>query len=132
MNLPLVIAIVVLLTLATWLVLVTVIWLNRPRREDVLAALPLVPELVPFLRSIRADPATPVRSRLAVGIVVAYLRSPIDLIPDLLPGIGAVDDLVLVGVALRGVARRVGVEVVRASWTGSEAGFAALRRLAGI
>src|SRR5512139_812634 len=57
------------------------------------------------------DPRTPWYARLLAGIVVAYAFSPIDLIPDFIPVLGYLDDLLLVplGVmlALRMVPRDV-------------------------
>ena len=48
------------------------------------------------------DPRTPWYARLIAGCVVAYALSPIDLIPDFIPIIGYVDDLIIVplGIAL--------------------------------
>ncbi len=48
------------------------------------------------------DPRTPWYARVTVGLVLAYLASPIDLIPDFVPVLGYLDDLVLVpaGIAL--------------------------------
>ena len=50
-----------------------------------------------FALSIAArDPRTPRRARLLALVVAAYALSPIDLIPDAIPVLGLVDDLVLV------------------------------------
>ncbi len=48
------------------------------------------------------DPRTPWYAKLIVAAVVAYALSPIDLIPDFIPIIGYLDDLILVplGIAL--------------------------------
>lgn len=48
------------------------------------------------------DPRVPWYARLLAGVVVAYAFSPIDLIPDIIPVIGYLDDLILVplGIAL--------------------------------
>ena len=48
------------------------------------------------------DPRTPLAAKLVAGIVVAYALSPIDLIPDFIPVLGLLDDIILVplGVAL--------------------------------
>jgi uncharacterized membrane protein YkvA (DUF1232 family) len=123
------IAIVLLLVLVTWFALVALIWHNRPPLEHVLPVLPLVPDLVSLVRGVRSDPSTPGRSRLALGALLLYLRSPIDLLPDLLPGIGSVDDLILAGVVLRRQAGRVGTDALRSHWPGSDEGFELLRRL---
>jgi uncharacterized membrane protein YkvA (DUF1232 family) len=127
-----VVVVIALVVIVSWLLLVTLLWLNRPPLEYVLAALPLVPDVTRFVRSARSDPAMPGRSRLALGALLLYLRSPIDLLPDLLPGIGTVDDLILAGVVLRRVARRVGVPALRAHWPASDADFDLLCRLARI
>ena len=51
---------------------------------------------------VARDPRTPLAARLVAGAVAAYALSPIDLIPDVIPVLGLLDDLVLVplGVAL--------------------------------
>lgn len=48
------------------------------------------------------DPRVPWYARLFVGVVVAYAFSPIDLIPDPIPVLGYLDDLVLIplGIAI--------------------------------
>jgi uncharacterized membrane protein YkvA (DUF1232 family) len=48
------------------------------------------------------DPRTPWTAKVLVGLVVAYVLSPIDLIPDFVPALGYLDDLILVplGIAL--------------------------------
>jgi uncharacterized membrane protein YkvA (DUF1232 family) len=127
-----VVVVVVLVVIVAWLLLVTLLWLNRPPLEYVLAALPLVPDVTRFVRSARSDPAMSGRSRLALGALLLYLRSPIDLLPDLLPGIGTVDDLILSGVVLRRVARRIGMPALRSHWPGSDADFDLLCQLARI
>lgn len=42
------------------------------------------------------DPRTPLAARLVAGAVAAYALSPIDLIPDFIPVLGLVDDLLIV------------------------------------
>jgi uncharacterized membrane protein YkvA (DUF1232 family) len=48
------------------------------------------------------DPRLPVCAKIIIGLVVAYALSPIDLIPDFIPVLGYLDDLVLLplGIAL--------------------------------
>jgi uncharacterized membrane protein YkvA (DUF1232 family) len=53
-------------------------------------------------------------------VLGAYLASPIDLIPDFLPGIGQLDDLVIVAFALDQMLNRVPEEVVRSHWDGDD------------
>ncbi len=42
------------------------------------------------------DPRTPLSAKILIGITVGYLLSPIDLIPDFIPVLGLLDDLVVV------------------------------------
>jgi len=48
------------------------------------------------------DPQVPVAAKLVAGMVAAYALSPIDLIPDFIPVVGYLDDVILVplGIAL--------------------------------
>ncbi len=56
-------------------------------------------DLVAVFRAAR-DPRTPWIARLVAGVVVAYALSPIDLIPDIIPVLGLLDDLLLVPLGL--------------------------------
>jgi uncharacterized membrane protein YkvA (DUF1232 family) len=63
---------------------------------------------------------------------LGYLALPIDLVPDFLPGIGQLDDAVVVGLALRLVVRRGGLEIVHEAWPGPEASLTLVLRAAGL
>jgi uncharacterized membrane protein YkvA (DUF1232 family) len=115
-----------------WLLLVGFLWLHRPSRAVAGPALRLVPDLVRLVRRLLADPGTPTSVRIALAGLLAYLLSPIDLIPDFLPVVGAADDLIIAAVVLRWAGRRVGLDNLRAKWSGDSAGFDLLRRLIGI
>jgi uncharacterized membrane protein YkvA (DUF1232 family) len=56
-------------------------------------------DLVAVFRAAQ-DPRTPWIARLVAGVVVAYALSPIDLIPDFIPVLGLLDDLLLVPLGL--------------------------------
>ena len=58
------------------------------------------------------DPRTPWHARFVAGLVVAYALSPIDLIPDFVPVLGYVDDLVLVPLGLLLAVRLIPPEVL--------------------
>jgi len=51
-----------------------------------------------------------------VAIAALWVISPIDLIPEFLPVIGPLDDVLVVALALRYAARRIPVEVLREAW----------------
>ena len=52
-------------------------------------------------------PAAPAWLKVGAALVVAYLISPIDLIPDAIPFVGLLDDIVLVPLAIRWLLGRV-------------------------
>jgi uncharacterized membrane protein YkvA (DUF1232 family) len=60
-------------------------------------------------------PLAPSWLKWGTAAIVLYLVSPIDLIPDALPFLGAVDDLVLVPLAIRWLLRRLPPEISAAS-----------------
>lgn len=77
-----------------------------------------LPDCAILIRRLRRDPRVPRRARLAVGFALVWVLSPIDLIPEFLPVIGPLDDIVVVALALRWAARRVPRQVVLEAWPG--------------
>jgi uncharacterized membrane protein YkvA (DUF1232 family) len=75
-----------------------------------------LPACLTLLRRLRADPRVPRRAKLAVLVAGLWVLSPIDLIPEFLPVIGPLDDVVVVALALRYAARQVPLEVLYAAW----------------
>lgn len=63
--------------------------------------------------------------------LLGWILSPIDLIPEFIPVLGPLDDVVVAVVAMRYVRRRVGVEDLQTRWSGSDQGFALLLRVIG-
>lgn len=112
-----------------WLVLVALIWLHRPSRHLAGAALRLLPDMLRMLRALVGDPATPRTERWLLIGLFAWLASPIDLLPEFLPGIGPLDDIVVAAIVLRFVSRRLGRDYLRAHWPGNDDGFALVERL---
>lgn len=53
------------------------------------------------------DPRTPVIAKVVAGLVAAYALSPIDLIPDFIPVLGQVDDLIIVPLGIIAVVRLI-------------------------
>jgi len=118
--------------LLAWVALVVALVLARPRGALLTEALRLLPDVLRLIRRLAADPNLPRGVRIRLGALLVYLASPIDLIPDFIPVLGYADDAIIVIAVLRSVARRAGVSAVRAHWPGTDDGFAALARLAGL
>ena len=59
------------------------------------------------------DPRTPWYAKMAAGLVAAYALSPIDLIPDFIPIVGYLDDLVIVPLGIWIAVRLVPADLMR-------------------
>jgi uncharacterized membrane protein YkvA (DUF1232 family) len=127
-SVEVVIAIVVGLLLV-WALLLIVFWLLRPRDVSVRELLGVIPDVLRLLRSLIGDGSVPVDVRIVLIGLIAWIVSPIDLIPEFIPGLGPLDDVIVAIVAMRYVRRRVGLEALRDRWVGSEDGFALLARV---
>ncbi|GGQ49607.1 YkvA family protein [Couchioplanes azureus] len=101
---------------ASWALLVVLARRLPPGVLRDLAA--FIPDCVTTVRRLRKDPRVPRRARVAIVIAGLWLASPIDLIPEFLPVIGPLDDIVVVALALRYAGRQVPREVLLAAWPG--------------
>ena len=115
--------------LLLWLVLVLLLWRARPGEGGAREALRLLPDVVRLVRRLAADRGLPRGVRVRLWLLLVYLLSPIDLVPDFLPVIGYADDVVVVAWALRAVVRRAGSEALERHWPGTPAGLAVVTRL---
>jgi uncharacterized membrane protein YkvA (DUF1232 family) len=77
-----------------------------------------LPAGVTLARRLRADPRVPWQAKAAVVLAGLWVLSPVDLLPEFLPVIGPLDDVVVVALALRYAARRVPREVLLEAWPG--------------
>ena len=59
------------------------------------------------------DSRTPWYAKVTAGLVAAYALSPIDLIPDFIPVVGYLDDLVIVPLGIWIVVKLVPVDLMR-------------------
>lgn len=118
--------------LIAWLALAIYLLTHRPEEGSAREALRVLPDTIGLLRRLAADRTLSGGVRLRLWFLLAYLLSPIDLVPDFLPVIGYLDDVVIVGVALRSVIRRAGPDALRQHWRGSDKGLVALWRVAGL
>jgi uncharacterized membrane protein YkvA (DUF1232 family) len=127
-----VVAAIVLGLLVCWLTLLLVLWRLRPRSGVATEALRAVPDVVRLTHRLARDRSLPRSLRVWLWLLLAYLASPIDVVPDFIPVIGYADDAVIVALVLRAVVRRAGRDAVTNHWPGSPDGLRAVQRLAGI
>jgi uncharacterized membrane protein YkvA (DUF1232 family) len=88
-----------------------------------------VPDCVVLFKRLLHDPRVPRRVKIAIALLIPYLASPIDLIPDFIPVIGQIDDAMLVLIAIAYVAKSAGSGVIEELWPGSERGMRAILAL---
>lgn len=121
--------------LLVYLVLRGLLWRYARRHPDTVTlrdALRLLPDLIRLLRRLAADRAMPRGVRIRLGLLLIYLVSPIDLVPDFVPVIGYADDAVIVAPVLRSAVRRAGADALARDWPGTPQGLALIQQLAGI
>lgn len=92
----------------------------------------LLPDLVRLISRLARDKSLPRGVRVRLWLLLCYLVSPLDLIPDFIPVVGYADDAVIVALALRSVVRRAGAEPLERHWPGTPNGLSVVRRLAGL
>ncbi|GGR89946.1 hypothetical protein GCM10010169_37760 [Micromonospora fulviviridis] len=102
--------------LASWALLVLLARRLPPGILRDLAA--FIPDCLTTVRRLRRDPRVPRRAKAAIVFAGLWLASPIDLIPEFLPVIGPLDDIVVVALALRYAGRQVPRQVLLDAWPG--------------
>ncbi len=117
--------------IAAWLVLIVVLVVARPDGATLTDAARVLPDTVGMLRRLVRDPEVPRPARVTVWLLVGYLLSPIDLIPDFIPVIGYADDAIVAAAALRRIVRTAGPDAISRNWNGSPVGLEVVHRLAG-
>jgi uncharacterized membrane protein YkvA (DUF1232 family) len=101
--------------------------LARSRQELALEAVMLLPNIVKLLSRLMRDHRVPIRRKIFIGAVLGYVISPVDLIPDFVIGIGRLDDIVLVSLAIDHLMSGAEEEIVREHWDGTEDGLDLIR-----
>ena len=114
--------------LALYAVLVLVLVLTG-RRSQAAEVARFVPDCAVLLHRLVRDPRVPRRDKLLLGALAAYLAFPLDLVPDVIPVAGQLDDAILVALVLRRVLRAGGNALVREHWPGTEGGLQLVLRL---
>lgn len=81
----------------------------------------LAPDLFVLFARLLRDERVPMKSKVLIGVVVAYFISPIDIIPEAITGpLGFLDDVVLAVLALKSLLLDVDQWIVEEHWNGEE------------
>jgi uncharacterized membrane protein YkvA (DUF1232 family) len=99
------------------------------RRGDARALAGFIPDCIVLVKRLRGDPRVPRRRKVLLGLLVVYLASPIDLVPDFIPVAGQLDDAIVMALVLRAMLRSGGEELLREHWPGPERSLGVIRRL---
>lgn len=121
--------------LLMYLVLLGLLWRysrSHPEAVSMREALRLLPDLLRLVRRLAADPALPRAVRVRLVLLLVYLASPVDLVPDFIPVLGYADDAIAVALVLRSVVRRAGPAALARHWPGTPEGLRLVQQLAGL
>jgi len=83
---------------------------------------------VTFTRKVAGDPRIPARDKAVLGVLLLSLASPVDLIPDFIPFLGYLDDLVVVAIVLDYVLNTIPMDVLMDHYPGDERDILRMRR----
>lgn len=87
-------------------------------RKLVTDAVLMMPNIVKLISRLLRDPRVPRRAKITLGLAAAYVVSPIDLIPEVIPVLGWADDVLVLMFAIDSLIERAGDEVVEELWEG--------------
>jgi uncharacterized membrane protein YkvA (DUF1232 family) len=80
----------------------------------------LIPDIGALLWRLFKDKRVDIRTKMLVGGLIAYIASPIDILPDFIPMVGKIDDVAIVFFAMNKIINDVPEEIILANWTGKE------------
>jgi uncharacterized membrane protein YkvA (DUF1232 family) len=100
------------------------------RRTDARALAGFIPDAVVLVSLLLRDDRVPRRRKWLLAAAAGYLALPFDLVPDLVPVVGQLDDVIVVALVLRHLVRAGGDELIREHWPGPERSLDVVLRLA--
>src|SRR5262245_20537239 len=98
-----------------WLLAVAILMIAG-RRSAARELATLIPNLVVLFRGLLGDDRVPWQVKAWIVFAIAWLLSPIDLIPEFLPIVGPLDDAIVAALVLRHVIKRTDPSLVSEHW----------------
>jgi uncharacterized membrane protein YkvA (DUF1232 family) len=96
--------------------------------KDLVLLLPRLGRMIASL--LLTDRRVPVSAKLVLAAMAVYLASPLDLIPDVIPFVGLLDDLLVVALVVDGLLNHVDRAVLLKYWPGQPASLDAVAAVA--
>ena len=112
-----------------WASSIALLWLLKPKDARLGDLVRVVPDVVRLVRGLLTDRTAPFAVRAALIGLLAWLINPIDLVPEFIPVLGPLDDVIVAVLVLRYVRRRLGEEEFRSRWAGTDEAYALLTRV---
>jgi uncharacterized membrane protein YkvA (DUF1232 family) len=100
------------------------------RKRDARALVRLVPDCLVLFKRLLTDPRVDWWRKVVLVLVIAYVASPIDLVPDFVPIAGQLDDAILIVLAIRVLLRGDGPRLLSEHWPGPARSLEFIRWLA--
>lgn len=122
---------IVIGVLAVWGLFLAILWLLRPRDVRLVELIRVVPDVLRLGRDLVGDRTVPLGVRAALIGLMAWLLNPIDLIPEFVPVLGPLDDVIVTVLVLRYVRRRIGGREMAGRWRGTPEGYRLLGSVLG-
>lgn len=82
-----------------------------------------IPSFVKLMYRLVKDPRVSTADKAILGAAIAYIFSPLDIIPDFIPFLGQVDDAYIVAIALQRLLNSAGEDIIKEHWEGSMGGI---------
>lgn len=91
---------------------------RRGAKRTVMGYINQLPQFLGLLWGLFTDPRVAMMDKVLVAGAIAYIVTPMDLLPDFIPFLGEVDDVYLLVLALRRLMENAGRKVLLSHWTG--------------
>jgi uncharacterized membrane protein YkvA (DUF1232 family) len=92
----------------------------------------LIPNILKLVGRLLVDPRVPRRAKITMGMAAAYVMSPVDLIPEIIPVVGWADDILILMFAIDSLIDRAGSEIVDEHWDGPGDLLSLVREVVGL
>ncbi len=87
----------------------------------------LIPSFIKLMYHLVKDPQVDIADKAILGAAIAYIFSPLDLVPDFIPFLGQVDDAFIAAIALQRLINSAGQDIIKEYWDGNMKVFESLQ-----